>query len=256
MEKNLKNISGLLLEKWKKDELIDEIQVRGFFDCILDNLLQIPQEESLNYKKYSDKICELWHYREFEKLSKEEVFLYGGIWGSIKLMARRRERLQRDERLASYITKYKNNDSILKHIYYHPGIKHKDLAKKLKKTPSQLSQQIRSFEREGLIINDRMGREKYYYLLNDGEHVYTQIRKSKEEKEKENYIEVKVVPSNIIRQTSMEWNTVSTAYKSPLNYGYNLSNTYLNNSVLGRETIWGNSIIVNSEQDEVRYAKC
>lgn len=256
MEKNLKNISGLLLEKWKKDELIDEIQVRGFLDCILDNLIQLPHDEPLNYKKYSDKVCELWHYRKFEKLSKEQAFLYGGIWGSIKLLARRREWLQKDERLASYITKYKNNDSILKLIYYHPGIKHKDLAKKLNRTPSQLSQQIRIFEREGLIINDRMGREKYYYLLNDGEHVYTHIRKSKEKKEKKDYIEVKVVPSNIIKQTSTEWLTVSTAYKSPLNYGLNLNNSYLNNSVIGRENIWGKSIIVNSEQDEVRYAKC
>ena len=35
------------------------------------------------------------------------------------------------------------------------------------------------FEKEGLITDDRIGREKYYYLLKDGEAVYKEIKSRK-----------------------------------------------------------------------------
>lgn len=197
MKKDLERVSGLLCEMWNLKEEISEIHVNSFFGCILENLTGTTHRMLSNYRKLSDAICELWQYREIDKMSSEQAFLYGSIWGSIKLLRMKDEKVKKQQNMAWLVKKYLKKDKLLKYIYENPGINHKSLAEKLFIAPSQLSQQILSYEKDGLITDDRIGREKYYYLLEVGESVYQKISKEKANTESVKLIREKVSPKDI-----------------------------------------------------------
>lgn len=197
MEKDLERVSELLLEKWNLKEEISEIHVNSFLSCIIENITGTTQSIISNYRKLADTICELWQYREINRMSAEQAFLYGSIWGSIRLLSMKDKKIKKQQNIARLVKKYTKKEKVLRYIYENPGINHKRLAEKLFIAPSQLSQQILSYEKDGLISDDRIGREKYYYMLEIGESVYQTISKEKAAAKKVELIREKISPKDI-----------------------------------------------------------
>ena len=177
----LANICKGLLDLLKKEKRVEEEQLYVYWDGMID-LLEIHQDNwPVSYRELSEYVERKWSFRNFDKMSAEEVFLCGSIWGSSKLMKQKALRTVRNLELKDLISKYMNNDNlrILEIVYKTPGIRHKDLAEKIQKSASGLTQTLFPMMKEGLLDYNHMGRENHYYLQPEGEMVYQQVRKLK-----------------------------------------------------------------------------
>lgn len=174
------NVCNGLLERLNAGKSIEEEHVSVFMNSIA-GLQKEEAASSPAYKKLYDALQKMWHYKDL-KVSYEENFLLGGIWGVLKLIHEEIEKKQRRETLDLLVAKYKDQYWFLEEIDRNPGIKHKDLAKKGGKSTSQLSQFFKAISAENLVGYNRAGREKYYYLQQTGRLVYDEIKKYREKK--------------------------------------------------------------------------
>lgn len=175
--KRLENICKEILGHWKNEGKLEEEQAYIFFDGILDVIMDGEKIPLSDYRQISAGIEKRWQYRSFEELSPQEAFLYGSLWGGIKIEEIYEERIEQQESLEKLVSVYASKEWLFKAIYYNPGIRHKDLAKKGNQSPSQLSQLMASVEKEGLITYNRAGREKYYFLQKRGDQLYKLMKK-------------------------------------------------------------------------------
>lgn len=82
----LSNICRDILMRWREKRSVDEELVYIFFDGVLDMLHDSEKENSIpDYRKVYGRLQEIWQYKDFEKISKEEIFLYGGLWGGMRM---------------------------------------------------------------------------------------------------------------------------------------------------------------------------
>ena len=178
-QKRLGNICKEILGFLEQKRELDEEQAYILFEGILDRMMSEEEENVPNYSHLSDLLEDKWHYKDLDDTSSEELFLMGGLWGSIQVAESYFKRLKKQEMIKNLVSVHRKNTSFFRIIYQNPGIRHKDLAIKLKQSPSQLSQFVFGMEKEGLISCNRVGREKYYYLQKYGELVYKALEKEK-----------------------------------------------------------------------------
>ncbi len=176
MKKRLENICKEILGHWKNQGKLEEEQAHIFFDGILDVIMDGEKVPISDYRQISARVEKKWQYRELEDLSLGEAFLYGSLWGGIKIEDLYEDRVRQQESMEKLVSVYAPKQWLFRAIYYNPGIRHKDLAKKGNQSPSQLSQLMTSVEREGLITYNRVGREKYYYLQKRGDQLYKLLK--------------------------------------------------------------------------------
>jgi len=202
MLQKLKNISGLLLHGKGSQKKIVEEQVQIFLESLaelFDN--ENIQSEAPEYSELAVMVEEMWHYHEVHALSPEEAFLYGGIWGAVRLesLIRRRnaDKTSMEQLIRNFheTKKAENCVQLLTAIEKKPGIKHKDLAEKLAVSPSELSQIISRLEQEKLFMAQRSGREKYYFLREKGKEVLKRLR-PKDDEPKLSGDELVIITSN------------------------------------------------------------
>lgn len=185
-EKRLENVCRELLMYVEKGYTISEEKVLGlseslaFFD---------GREERMpsSYVRLRDEIDQRWQYREIEQLTVEELFIIGSIWGCLRA-AESRRRCVRDDILEQrqweiLLNKYKDKDKVwfINTISSQPGIRHKDLAEKSKKSPSQMSQMMSGIIKDGLVSCNYAGREKFYFVSELGKKLSRQLAKQKRE---------------------------------------------------------------------------
>ncbi|MBO5094729.1 MAG: winged helix-turn-helix transcriptional regulator [Lachnospiraceae bacterium] len=180
-EMNFERICSNLTERLQMKKNIDEEQVNVFLDSVAENLTaeEKPKKKNSGYQALSDFINKLWRYGDFGKTPRLQVFLYGSIWAGVKILERRHKRLDRNKKINELISYYSDKEWILRAIYDKPGIRHKDLAEAGGKSASQLSQIISKASKDELISYHRLGREKYYFLMDSGETVYHEIIRRK-----------------------------------------------------------------------------
>lgn len=185
MEKRLENICESLMELFQKEKRIDEEQVYIFLEGAVDFLnREADEHKTVKLDKLGAYLQKKWQYREIEQMTPEQAFLCGSIWGGAKLLGIKRERKETVFEFHELKKKHSVHYDLLHAISVDPGIKHKDLAGKLKKSTSHLSQYVIDVIRDGLITCSRIGREKYYYLSPLGEQVYDELKKEKLEGQK------------------------------------------------------------------------
>lgn len=180
MGKRLENICESLVTLFQKDKRIDEEQVYTFFEGAVDYL---DGDTSGNKTAGLDNLAACvqrkWQYREIEKMSPEQVFLCGSIWGGTRLLGVKRERKEKLFEIDRLKNQYSGQYELFHAIAVNPGIRHKELAGRCGKSISSLSQFAVGAMREGLIECSRVGREKYYYLRPLGEQVYEKLKKER-----------------------------------------------------------------------------
>lgn len=180
-EVNFGLICNTLIERLRMKKEVDEEQVNVFLDGVMTDLSAAEEvgHESFPFQSLSDFINKMWFYRDFGRASRYQIFLYGSIWAGVKLIERKCAKKKSKGKLNELISYYIDKEWLLKAIYDHPGIRHKDLAKIGDMSVSQLSQVISRASKESLITYQRLGREKYYFLMERGETLYDEICKRK-----------------------------------------------------------------------------
>lgn len=175
----LERICNVILERMKAKKRIEEEQVQAFWETMAEATeeenLQTPQ----NYRQLSDRLHKMWQYRSFSDLAQAQIFLYGSLWGGMKLLEKKRSKMsdrERREKMAKY---YAGKEWFFRAIDTQPGIRHKELAQIGDVSPSALSQFAVRASKERLISCRRMGREKYYYLMDDGKAVYKKMQEDR-----------------------------------------------------------------------------
>lgn len=93
----LENICMDILAHWHGKRRIDEEKAYIFCEGILDQMDSQKKETAQEYQELTRKLHDMWHCKDFEKLSAEETFLCGGLWGGMKILeqsARRQDQQQ------------------------------------------------------------------------------------------------------------------------------------------------------------------
>ncbi len=179
VEIKLRNLCQDLLQRWRKKGAMDEEQSYLFAESIFEMLSDPESEPGEDYRKLSQRLNEVWQYRNLGGFSPEEAFLYGSLWGMVQVLETGRRRERQDREVKRLARSYRGKMRILEAIFQNPGIRHKDLAVKGGQSPSQLSQLIAAAVRDDLVTYNRVGREKYYYLQRPGRQVYEEMARQK-----------------------------------------------------------------------------
>lgn len=196
LESICKNIYNRLMEK----KHIDEELIDNFFNEIAGETLESKNNKNEDsFRILKRCVYETWQYGDIDKMSCDQAFLLGGIWGGIKIKDAQYTYALRQDSMDIMVRKYTKNVWLFKTIYDNPGIIHKELAAKGKQSPAQLSQFVSRVCEEGLITYNRIGREKFYYLQKRGEELLNEINKQTKAHDEDKIIPYykKMIESNV-----------------------------------------------------------
>ena len=177
----LENICrGLLLRIRNKEKYLDREKVENFLEQIIllldENIIEdLPDD----YKKLYSQINEQWYYKKFDQISLEESFLLGGVWAAQELVEKKYQMQKENRTLEKLKSKYMRFQPIFRTVIENPGVQHKDLARMVEKSTSELSQIMAKIDGDNLIVYSRAGREKHYYISDKGKRLCDQIQQEK-----------------------------------------------------------------------------
>lgn len=140
----------------------------SFFDTI----------KTKSYKAMRNLLNELWQYREWKDMSSEQAFLYGQLYGCVKLCEYREQSHQDTAWINFLLSKYADSN-LFYIVKKNPGIRHKDLAKKIGLSTGRLSQMMETEDMKELLLSWVQGREKLYFLSAKGEELYQRLEAQK-----------------------------------------------------------------------------
>lgn len=203
----LQNVCEGILERWQTGKQIQETQVH-IFQIEIMNFLIYGENQKLPKSYYSlqKKVKETWHYHEYEKMGKQDIFLLGSLWDSMQLLSLKSETARDKMSIADLAKRYRRYEWFFATIKRYPGINHTELAHKGRKTTSELSQFVARISQENLYTSSRVGREKYYFLAERGEELLKEMRKAKEN-ENVKCLDLRKMDEN---------NTLESSYATPL----------------------------------------
>ena len=170
-EKRLYNICKEILTHIERKDEISEDQVYRLGEGL--SFYYGEEKMPATYIKLLDTLGQKWRYQQMDDLSPEQLFVYGGLWGCIQAMEMKRMRIQTEElkreKWNVLIKGYDDKKQLLEVIQKNPGIRHKELAESVHKSPSQLSQIMVRMTGDGIVSCNYAGREKFYFLTELGE---------------------------------------------------------------------------------------
>lgn len=135
------------------------------------------------YEHFLDKLNKIWQYKQFDGLSSEQSYLYGGIWGGLSMLAYIKRKKTASQKCHTLASKYGKDSAylFLNSVYKTPGVQNKELAKLCNETPAKVSQIASEAVKEGLVSTRTLGKEKCYYIRTMGEGVYNIVQKRREQ---------------------------------------------------------------------------
>lgn len=172
-----------ILNKLKQQREIREEQISLFLKLslkIIDSTEELELPRSFYLLK--ENVYKCWLYEEIGELDANQAFVYGNLWGALKLIDFAKKSRENRKVLDSLACQYEKNSYVFQIMNDNPGIKHKDLAELSNKTPSELSQFLSKIKEEQLFYDVRLGREKYYYLEERGISLLNKMKKQAEDK--------------------------------------------------------------------------
>lgn len=171
-QKRLENICQEILSYVEKDYEISEEMVLALAQGLT---FYNGREEKMpsSYIRLLDEIGQKWQYRETEQLSIEQTFVIGSVWGCLQMAeARRRYALNETSKVQQWnvlLKKYADKVYLLNIIRRKPGIRHKDLAQRSGKSPSQMTQIMAGMINDRIVTYNYTGREKFYFITELGQ---------------------------------------------------------------------------------------
>lgn len=194
----LENICNGILQLLGKGKRIEEDNIYIYLDGMLDVMEKQTNEWPASYVKLNHYVGQMWELREIDGLTQEQNFLLGSIWGTAKLMEMKKQREKQKYEITDLASVYFRNKWIFREISASPGVRHKELAAKGKRSASGLTQLLSQMIQKQLIACNHMGRENHYYLLDRGEQVYEKI---KEEEKKQRRLKIEQQGMQVLANT-------------------------------------------------------
>lgn len=173
--------NNLLNGKTIPDEIIYEFSQETKEIVRNRAVVDIPSE-FWNFQNYIEMF---WRGRKYETADNTAlIYQMGQLLSYVNMI---RDIADEDERVLSldeYVNHWEKKYPVFKGIHDESGINHKKLAEVSGLTPSALSQFIAKTKWDGFFIFRNVGREKYYYLTEEGEKLY-ELMKERQTKEPE-----------------------------------------------------------------------
>ncbi len=180
----------------KKSEIFQEV-IECFDDkkdiedemlfFILDRMSErfVESQEDTEWQTYGqllDRLDKIWQYQQFEALTSEQSYLYGGIWGCLSMLSCIKKKKEASQKCYTTASKYEADAAFafLNAINESPGLQNKKLAQLCSVTTARISQISNEALKDGLISAQTMGKEKSYYIRTMGERVLDIVKKNKE----------------------------------------------------------------------------
>ena len=134
------------------------------------------------YERLLDKLNKVWQYKMYEQITTEQSYLYGGIWGSLKMLSFIKDKKTKSQKKYVLATQYEKEAkyAFLSSIYNNPGLQNKKLAEICDVTTARISQIANDALNDGLISVQEFGKEKCYFIRTLGESVYEIVHKQKD----------------------------------------------------------------------------
>lgn len=182
MNERITNLSKSIIKRLQLGRDIDEELIYAFVNAVTEKLEHYDEDiSSEEYLHLKERIETIWKHESFYDIALDQIFLCGSLWGVIHIleMFRKKQHEQRECRVL--VNKYKEDTyfDFLNAIYTKPGIKNSTLAQICDVTPSRISQMISSAKEEGLVVFQKVGREKYYFINNKGTIVYRMLQEER-----------------------------------------------------------------------------
>lgn len=157
-----------------------------FMEVLAENeRTPIGNADTETYQKVQHRLEEVWQYREWESMSAEQAFLYGQLYGCVKLCSYEKKADEDQKLLDTLVSQYKGRRrGLFQAISDTPGIRHKELSEKTGYQISRLSQIMNEKNMQELVECCVSGREKYYFLRPKGKLLLSKM-KEQGRKEKE-----------------------------------------------------------------------
>lgn len=167
----------------QKKDIEDEM-----FFYILDNISTqfAESHDDLNWLSHDqllNRLDKVWQYKQFDGLDVEQSYLYGGIWGCLKMLSCIQQKKSVSQKCYTIASKYETGSAytFLNSIYDNPGLHNKRLAQICNVSSARISQIASEALKDGLICAQSSGKEKIYYIRTMGETVHNIVKKRKDE---------------------------------------------------------------------------
>lgn len=184
----------LLDNKTIPDELMYEFS-QDTKEIVRNNAAFDIPSEFWNFQNYIEMF---WRGRKYETAENATlIYQMGQLLSYVNMI---RDIADEDEKTISldeYANHWGNKYLVFKGIHDEYGINHKKLAEVSDLTPSALSQFIAKTRWDGYFTYRNVGREKYYYLTEEGEKLYELMRERQtKEPEEPRYFLVSIPADN------------------------------------------------------------
>lgn len=149
-------------------EKITQKLVFHFMNTFVCNINSIDEDQLKLYHTMRQYLYEMWQYREWENFSTEQAFLYGQIYGCVKLHETKEEYINESLWINSMVKKYKDHKLFLI-VKNNPGISFEELARNLNISLEKLSEIMNDDDVNKLLTFGYIGNKKHYFLTTKGE---------------------------------------------------------------------------------------
>lgn len=173
MKKNVKfPVFQIILERLKTHKRIQDEQYIALWKSMVDMIStgngDYEAEEIQELRGFVVRRC---MNQNISDLDGDTAFELGNVWGAMKTLDYA-EQIEREPiYLSALADKYKGSIELFRIIDRNPGIMQKDIAAKLGKSPSALSQMLHKLNKEKLFLTIKQGRDKRYFLAERGQEL-------------------------------------------------------------------------------------
>lgn len=175
------NIFEDILKKIDNSKKLEDEILFFMIDRVTEIFVEERKLEERQYQRLLGRLDKIWMYKSFESMTQEQSFIYGGIWGCLRMVESLKKKEDSNRKGNQVALKYEAGTmfQVLQSIYDVPGVQNKELAEICNVTTARISQITNSALMDGLITAQPMGKEKSYYIKKYGGNVYKKICEKK-----------------------------------------------------------------------------
>lgn len=169
-DSTLSKLSTLLLEDITNNKIVRERLLLDFSKQVV-KLLEKSELPMLpdSFSILADYVDEYQRYDAECETDVRRATAYSRVFQITQMLHIHIKETQKDLLIDNAVSKHRNNLKLLYIISSTPWITHKELSKELEISPPALTYKISLLEKEGFVINLRQGRQKHYFLTEQGE---------------------------------------------------------------------------------------
>lgn len=163
----------LSLKETVPDELMYEF-LKATEEIIVSRSAENIPPEFWQFQNYVEMY---WRGRKYEREeSGRLIYQMGQLLSCVNMIQNMADSAEKVQSIKEYARRWSKKYQVFRAMHNEYGITHKHLAEKAGVSASSLSQFISRTKWDGYFTSRTVGREKYYYLTDQGEELYELLR--------------------------------------------------------------------------------